>query len=402
MEKTKVELGLVLMFLFCFFGEILTFPDTWILIGESAICAALYARQNKIRVDIPTCLLAITVILYIGMDKSFGIASITPLTYVIPLIFMMMNYLAAEIKKSSTDDNLIILLILVMTIGLTFHGLLNSYMWLDKQWLNGVFRIWKDFWSGEYKYAAWQNSYYLPAMALVLPAIIYFKKRKIINGFIILSACFFLYISLISESRVTALMFPLVLVIQSVVYVVLEKNQLTKNINKKFFVIGIVLGGLVLIGAGIIFLNSSVGQGFLEIMGRDGGIFNNVRFKFQRKALGQIFKYPFGGRKMDFMGYGHAHNAWIDIADAGGVIPFFTFVNYTIYTMFDLGCILKKREVTTELKLMVIGVYIVFALFFMIESALESYGRYILPWIFMHGLVHGYVANANSENADVE
>ena len=56
-----------------------------------------------------------------------------------------------------------------------------------------------------------------------------------------------------------------------------------------------------------------------------GGVLNNVRFKIHRAGLEQLFVYPMGGYQMDFLGHAHAHNTWIDVADAAGIIPFFSF-----------------------------------------------------------------------------
>ena len=390
---SKIEPYLAWLFVFCYFLELLSFPDTWVLIGGSAICAVLYARQKILRVDMLICLLTLTVVLYFGLDKNWGIAMITPITYVFPITFLLAHYLAAEVKMNGGGNEGIIKVLLAMILGLTIHGILNSYMWLDGQWRDGSFRIWKDFWCDDYKYAAWQNSYYLPAMAMFLPALMYKKNRSvIINIFIMLSAVFFLYISVVSESRVTALMFPILICMQIVLYMLLERKQFAEKLNMKHVAIAGCVVCVVLILAGIIFVNSSMGQRFLNIMSRDGGIFNNIRFKFQRQALGELFVYPFGGRKMEFMGYGHAHNAWIDIADAAGVIPFFAFVIYTFISVFELVKLLRASYVSTELKLIVFGIYIAFVMFFTIESALESYGRYIAPWIFLQGLIHGYIS----------
>lgn len=390
-KRQQMESWIVWIFLFCYFMEFIAFLDIWTVIGGTAICAILYARHEKLRIDVLTCLLGVTIFLYFGLDKSIGIACLTPFTYIVPIIFITAHYLAHEVKKQEEENRAILLLILAMALGLTIHGLLNSIMFLDKQWLNGVNRIWMDFWSGEYKYAAWQNSYFLPAMAMAFPGVLYFRERKIVNVFLILSSFFFLYISIVSESRVTTLMFPIIVFAQMILYVLLERKKLVGKFSKKQILIAVGMSILVIIVAAILFVNSSLGQKFLGIMGRDGGIFNNVRFKFQRHALGQLFMYPLGGRQMDFLGYGHAHNAWIDIADAAGVIPFFAFVAYTIISFFELFRLLKNEEISTEIKLIVAGIYFAFVMFFTIESALESYDHYITPWIFIQGLIHGYL-----------
>ena len=42
---------------------------------------------------------------------------------------------------------------------------------------------------------------------------------------------------------------------------------------------------------------------------------------------------------MDHLGFAHTHNAWLDIADIGGVIPFFSFILYLCDRIYELGFI---------------------------------------------------------------
>lgn len=397
MRINKSANCLIWLFLFVAFGEILKFSNAWILIGGGAICTVLYARQKCLRIDAQFCLLALTLILYVGLDKGWSAAVNMSFTYVFLIIFFMAHYLSAEIQNNIDANKEMVVLLLAMILAVTVHGVLNSYMWLDGRWWEGNFRMWKDFWSGEYKYAAWQNSYYLPAMASFFPMLIYRKDKKIlINIFVILSAVFFAYISLVSESRVTAIMFPILIFVQMIVYFILERKRVAEKINRKQLIVVICTVSILLLVGGVVFVSSTFGKNFLEIMNRDGGIFNNIRFKFQRQALGQLFMYPFGGRQMTFMGYAHAHNAWIDVAAAGGVIPFVSFALYTVISSIELFKLLKKPNVSTELKLFFAGIYIAYLMIFTIESAFESYGRYIAPWIFIQGLIHGYISKKDN------
>jgi hypothetical protein len=75
---------------------------------------------------------------------------------------------------------------------------------------------------------------------------------------------------------------------------------------------------------------------FINNLGKDGGILNNVRFQAQRLALQQIFDYPMGGYQMNLGGLGQSHNTWLDMANAAGVIPFFAFTAYTLCSLCNL------------------------------------------------------------------
>ena len=123
-----------------------------------------------------------------------------------------------------------------------------------------------------------------------------------------------------------------------------------------------MLAGIVIVG--ILLCSTSVGQAFLEAMNRDGGIFNNIRFKVQRRALEQLFVYPMGGNMMDHLEQAHTHNAWLDMADIGGVIPFFAFVLYTILTIYEMIKLLLKKEISTGTKVFFAGLFTAYFVFF--------------------------------------
>lgn len=135
----------------------------------------------------------------------------------------------------------------------------------------------------------------------------------------------------------------------------------------------------------------------MEIMDRDGGILNNIRFKLQRMALEQLFVYPMGGDQMSFMGYPHAHNAWLDIANMAGVIPFFAFAAYTFLTVYELIRWLMRKDISTERKLMLTGIYGAFFLYYTVERAFESSMHFMTPWFFINGLVHGELTKEKNE-----
>ena len=89
--------------------------------------------------------------------------------------------------------------------------------------------------------------------------------------------------------------------------------------------------------------DSSIVVAFVENMGKGGGIINNVRFKAQRMALEQLFVYPMGGRQME-LGRNYCHNTWLDMANAGGLIPFFSFALHTVYALYEKFCILLRKN----------------------------------------------------------
>lgn len=379
--------GGVLVFLCCYFMMLFDFPNILTILIGSVICLLLMIRQKRFRLDAGICLLGITMASYFLI--VFGIRGATmSLPYVGLVMYVLGNYLGSEAKTKENYEKLFLLMIFMLVLGHSIHGLLNSYLFLDKQWDNGDIRVWKDIWMNIYIPGTQQIVYFLPVIAMVFPAIVYFKNRKLVNLLMIFTAFFFIYISMYSQTRTSVMILPLVFGAQAVLYVILEWKKVKKVLsNRKVQLAGVGII-IALIAALFLLRNHPIVSGFMEIMGRDGGILNNIRFKIQRSALEQLFLYPMGGDQMSFMGYPYAHNAWLDMANMGGLIPFFAFSAYTFLTVYELIRWLMKKEVCTERKLILAGIYGAFFLYYTVERAFDGSMHFMTPWFFINGLVH--------------
>ena len=185
--------------------------------------------------------------------------------------------------------------------------------------------------------------------------------------------------------------FAIVFCLQAALFVCQEREKVRKLVaNRKTWIVGAVLLIGLIVG---IFLvkDSPVVVAFIENMGKGGGILNNVRFSAQRSALSQLFVYPMGGRQME-LGRDFCHNTWLDMANAGGLIPFVSFALYTVFTLYELIQFLLKKGITPETKLMTAGLYAAFFLYLSVEPALDASIHLVTPWIFVNGMVHGAIA----------
>lgn len=384
----------ILLFLFGYFLQWLdiSFLDIHneftVFIG-GLLCLYLVIKQKKIRIDLETCLIAITLIIYFVKDLGLATAIRASYFYVAMVIYVLAHYMAFEIKKDERHEDKLRLVITIMAVAITIHGILNSYMFLAGY--IGNIRMWRDMWSYEIIYGTMQVAYFLPAFVLIFPALFFPRKKRINSIFWILSTLLFIYIALASQTRMPVLIMPLVFALQIIFYIILERHNIKRCFNKKrlLILVTIIISGLAIMI--IVLCNTTVGQTFLGIMSRDGGILNNIRFKIQRSALEQLFVYPMGGNMMDHLGQAHTHNAWLDIADIGGVIPFFAFVIYTLLTIYELIKLLLKKDVTTGTKVLCTGFFVAYFIFFTIEPSLDWSVHFMTPWLFLNGLIHGYV-----------
>lgn len=376
--------GLCSLFLLCFFANILNFPNKFAIVLGISFCGILLYLLKGYRLSIREVLLAVAFASYalISQDNFSTVITIT----LMPVIFCLLSKLLFRVfcinnKKSSY----FYILIGMLLVGYSTHGILNSVVYI----LDGSGgRIWADIWTGNVLPATQQNIYFLPALSLLLPACIYMKKNKWLCGMVILADIFFLYISVLSSSRIPLLIFVISLMVELAAWVIWNRN--TKIVKKVFgisVVVSILAGGLLVWMFAVNWENIQ-GWTFLQALNRDGGIFGNIRFKAQIQAVRQLLRYPMGGYHMELEGLTYAHNVWLDMANAAGLIPFFAFWGYTILSFFDLYKMLKKSSIGQEWKYILLGCFVAFFLFYTVEPALEANIQFMIPWIYLNGVIY--------------
>ena len=390
--KNKVQtmaFWIVLIYLCCYFLKIFDFPNELTVILGGLLCGVMVLQEKYIRIDVGICLLTVAMFsYYLIVNGKEGL--FYSILYIPLIIYILTNYLVNSVQIYDNKNKLLFVLLFVLVAGFAIHGILNSYMWYAGYVVPGT-RRWQDFWSREIVPGTQHIAYFLPAFSCFVPAVLYAKKRKWLSILIVILTMFFSYTSLATKSRMSILIFAIVICLQMLLFVILEREIVKKMMRSRWlWIAGIVLLASVLL-SGFILKDSTVVVAFLENMSKGGGILNNVRFVAQRMALKQLFLYPMGGYLMDFGEISHAHNTWLDIANAAGLIPFFSFVAYTGYTVYEQICLLLKKNVPTETKLIITGTYVAFFLYFSVEPVMEASVHLMTPWIFLNGLVHGCI-----------
>lgn len=380
----------VMIFLCCYFVMLFDFPNRITILLGSITCLMLMYRQKCFRLDLNTVLITVTISSYYII--LYGTRAFTmSLPYVGILMYVLGNYLSAEVKGKKDYEKFYMLFLFTVILGHSLHGILNAVLFLDGQLFEDDVRVWMDIWMQITLPGTQQIVYFLPALAMVFPAIVWFRKRKCANVLLMITAVFFIYISMASQTRTSVLILPLVFAAQIMLYAILEWKRVKKLLLHKNTKMIAGIGLFVLAAAVFLLKDHPFVSSFIGIMGRDGGILNNIRFKLQRSALQQMWLYPMGGDQMNFMGYPYAHNAWLDMANEAGWIPFFAFTAYTIHVVYELIRWLMKKEVSTERKIILAGIFGAFFLYYTVERAFDSSMHFMTPWFFINGLVHGEI-----------
>lgn len=383
--QNKAIYDSALVFLWCFFIQLFNFPNKLAVLLGILFCAVI-VWKSRISVEYVRKLLLITAFLsysiIVGKDRN------TILMYaVFPVTFF---FLGESVTKAFPEEKYRTGVLAAVVGGYTVHGILNSCIFF-RDGISGV-RGWADIWYQTFSPATQQIIFYLPIMALMFVSLYMVKKKTVPCLCLIAGNLFFLYVSFASLSRGSIVIWALVLPMEGILYLLLNHKQHEKFLNKKvlFCLVGI---GVLALAAWEILMHSS----YASVLTRDGGILNNIRFKGQICAIRQLFTYPMGGYQMYLAGMQYAHNIWLDTANAAGLIPFTALVLYTLLSVYDLMKLLFKTNISQEIKYAMSGIYVAFFLYYMIEPALEANILFLIPWIFLNGVIYGCLYKKGEE-----
>lgn len=396
-KKEKWIFIVSLMILLAFFTQLFNFPNKLAIICTFLICIVYCIIQRKIMFGIREALLLITLLLYIWFSGRRNFTGIS--IVLLPVLFQItVRYLVDSSGNSEIMFKRSWLLMGAFVLGYTIHAALNAKTIVEVD-PNFQVRRWIDFWTGSEVPATQHNIYYLPVLALMFPSLLYIKKRKLLCSLILIVSLIFLYFSLLTHSRIPLLIFILVFIWGNFLFLIY--NWKDKRKRRKIFCCGGIVLAVLIVAGWLVWINRNAIQltSFYTAFSRDGGILHNVRFQAQYNVVKQLFVYPFGGYQMDLAGLNYAHNVWLDMANAAGVIPFALMLVYTLLGMYDLFFLLRSEKVCQAVKYVISGLWIVMILYYMVEPALESSVQFIVPWTFMNGLIYQYSRRENAEVA---
>lgn len=384
----KICIALIGLYLLSYYMMLFDFPNLLTTLLGACICILIWNKQKKVEIGVGNFFIIIMITSYYCIKYGVSNAVFMGLPYVGIVMALLGTCLSREARTRIQYEKMMYMILFVLIMGFSLHGFLNSYMYFSGFRTENR-RNWYDFWMQCILPATEQMIYFLPVLSTTVPSILYFKNKKIVNIFNLLSSVFFIYLSWISDSRTPIFILPLIVIVQVCLYILLEKERMLELYQrKKKYIWGLLIVGIVY----LIFLLTTENQVMAileEKLGRDGGIFGSDRFKAQRMALEQLFMYPMGGRKMDLGRISYAHNTWLDIANTAGLIPFFAFLFYTIISVFELVTWLTKKDISTERKLMTVGIYGSLFLYYMVERGIEGSMHFMTPWFFINGMIHG-------------
>jgi len=196
-------------------------------------------------------------------------------------------------------------------------------------------------------------------ISLVFWGVITYKNNKIKSNMII----FLGIISSVWFWFVTKTRGPMVILFATVIIgITLNWLQLIlkngfKKYEKKLFYCVIFIVVFVIVGFICIKYVEPIKSLYdSSMLSRDGGILNNIRFKWAKDAVLGLAKYPFGGNKE--IENSTTHVVWTSFASFGGIVPFLLIIIWNILVIKDTVVLSISKNKDIEKKLFIILPYI--------------------------------------------
>lgn len=118
------------------------------------------------------------------------------------------------------------------------------------------------------------------------------------------------------------------------------------------------------------------------------------------RALSQMFDFPFGGYRMN-LGLAYAHNLWIDVLYAAGLIPFLFLLTYTLKSIINLISILNIDSMNNkDFKIFIFSIFVGYLLNFMVEPILEGVPYMFLSFCLFNGMIRKYLDVCKDNNSN--
>lgn len=323
--------------------------------------------------------------------KALGIGAIL-IYYIGPISLFFIGYFI--IKQ---DNKFIAKSILAIVLGNFIHGFLNMLAYFNIFGFTSLQRNVPDVWTGIITSATLQGTYFTLIVSLLF-FVLFLYKNKIISAILLCAIIFSLFSSFILGNRTLIIITILVFAINAFLSMYINKNNIKKSLMLLSFLVIFLFLIWILYSFNIFGIKDFIISSQFHNRMEQDSITEDSRFLAYSRAVSQMFDYPFGGYQMN-LGLKYAHNLWLDVLYATGLIPYFILILYTIKALANLISILQSNQVDQTFKILVASVYLGYILNFMVEPILEGVPYMFLSFCLLNGMIRKYADILNIKNA---
>lgn len=208
----------------------------------------------------------------------------------------------------------------------------------------------------------------------------FFNKMKIFYGavFFISIICIF---RLASKTQIGILTITMV---TAIIYL-FRKQSLLKNISIVLFI-----SILILTVSYLKTTNSSLFEIYNQRAENEDISYTmsaSGRTELWSKSIGYIFNHPLGWNSQE-LGYGYAHNLWLDTARVAGILPLIFLLIFTFLSISQIPNILKSKNYFFNIN--ILSTFIGLLALFFVEPIIEGLPSSFIIFCLLTGYLAGF------------
>ncbi len=351
-----------------------------ILIAFTIIGTAI---EHKLRWDLAYLFIAAAGIITAEIDLHADIDTTWYTTAVWLGAYLFGKYVVGDNKENL--DKKIFIVVASMLVGLYIQGLLNygNYKGTAEE-ISGdglSWGTWSEFFTGQNTSRTLFVFDFILTGSLIFFALISFKKNKILSIIILaLNAGIVVVDNILAGGRLALLLQFMTLALMTIIYLIKNHDIIPKWLKRTITIIAVAVVSTGLI---VTILKASNFFGFRDyyagtIWGRDGGIFNNIRFKTIKEGLSLSFSKPTGGWMVPSDEYGIPHNVCLLFSKEYDTFIYMLLLAFRL-TGLAYGIKLIARKECNSIDYMLFSMLVTINIYYVVETGPWRYRNY---WFF--------------------
>ena len=290
----------------------------------------------------------------------------------IGLFLPMAYYIGSNIKEPNEEK--VKTIIYIITLGMTLHILLNFACDFIVRGTECFFRnSHLDFWTWDEYPTTQTSALYIFIIGVIYYAFVYEKNKTVKILSIVLFVLSFIY-SIALGRRTPIFLLGIVVLFSFAIDFIKLKNRNTMSkailgVLLLFCIVGVVI--YLLYSLNIFNLKEQLSHLGIVRKFVSLGLYSN-RHNLTKHTLELMPKCLFGGMEITELTVWGPHDLWLNVFDAGGIVPFVFIVTYTIMCLIPIIKILFSNKYSKEFRLLIFGLLLSIAIQFCLEPVMTG------------------------------
>ena len=376
---------------------IFLFSSNFLLIGYLFLLAALIIvifRRGSVCFPPDFWLLELFALSYFAIDmiQNHSIA--------ISVLMCPLAYLLGSNLDQSEGINNIHKTMLVLTVGMASHGILNFLYEIVKYGGINYSALHYDIWSRSISSVTGQMTNYVFLLSFVGCTVLFAKAYWKIALMLLIS----LIHGVLCGSRTYVVMFGISLGISILIYIWHRREKRLRSIL--ILLLASAAAALILwtayqkdwLGIRSFFENTYLYHRLFSDYAKanNKGLFTTGRWATKLRYLAILPDYPMGGLHMRASTGWYAHDLWLDIADRVGIFPLLLIIIYTLRMEIRIFRLSRNGQLNLEHKIIYFNYLVLIMSQFILEPILSGSPILLQSVCLLDGMISVYLLQMKS------